>query len=99
MIQIFKSSLSRGGSLITPEKIVITAAFFQWSVNRGIDSLFIGRNTVTTLRTKITSVELVEKAIGTDIIIYLESGQYICAKNFKSTDARLINKILLNNLI
>lgn len=99
MTQIFKSSPTRGGSFITPEKIVITAAFFQWSVNRGIDSLYVGRDTVTVHRDKITSIELIEKFIGTDIIVWLESGQFICCRNFKSTEARLIHKILLNNLI
>jgi hypothetical protein len=99
MAQIFKSSPTRGGSFITPEKIVITAAFFQWSFNRGINSLYIGRDTVTVPRKKITSVELIDKFIGTDILIWLESGQFICCKNFKSTDAKIINEIILKNLI
>jgi len=99
MTQEFKSALTRGGNVITPEKLVITDKIVQWSQNNGMRSLFLASKTITIPRGAIVGVEVDGKLIGSDIFIWTYSGQNILAQNFTTSDAKTIKQILQNKFI
>lgn len=95
----FQSAVTRGGNIVTPEKLVITDKFVQWSQNNGLRSLFLAKSAITIPRSVISGVEFDGKLIGADILIWTISGQSIFAKNFTTADAKQIKKLLLNQHI
>lgn len=91
----FKSSILRGGSIITPDIITIDDDVVTWRRNRGASRLFLASSFKTIPRNKISSVEIYEDIIGCNVVITTYSGTHIEALHFSKSDAQEIRRILL----
>jgi hypothetical protein len=91
---VFKSSFLRGGNPIIPEKLIIDEKYVTWRKNRGLDFLFLSINSVTMQRKRITGVVIIEKLIGSDVVVMGEGGQNIRMSNLKQKDALEIKQLL-----
>lgn len=90
-----KSSFTRGGNIITPEHLSIDDKYVRWRKNMGISRLFMASTNITVLRSKIVGIEVVNKIIGSDIIISTFGDITIRATCFTAEDAKQIRDILL----
>jgi hypothetical protein len=87
----FQSALTRGGNVITPERIIISATTVTWKKR---NKYLIGVDSIAIPRDKISSIEIDERIIGADIVINSFGGSKITAKNFTGSDAKHIKDIL-----
>lgn len=87
----FSSSVTRGGNLLTPDKIIITDGAVTW---RKRSAILIGSNSLSIPIKKIASVELKVGLVGTDIIIKSFGSGEIHAENFTKSDAKEIKSLL-----
>ncbi|MCC7050987.1 MAG: PH domain-containing protein [Bacteroidia bacterium] len=87
----FKSSITRGGAVLTPHTIEITDKSVIWSKR---NKFLIGTDTITIPRDKIASIEINEKLWGADVIITGIGGSKIIAVNFTGSDANKIKELL-----
>lgn len=88
----FKSAITRGGGILTPENIIITPIYVIWKKR---NKFLIGVDTISVQKDKISSVELNNKIWGVDIIIHSFGGKSIIAKNFTGSDAKKIQELLM----
>jgi hypothetical protein len=93
MIFEFSSSFTRGGNILTPEKIIISDLSITWKKR---NKYLIGFDSISITRDKISSVEVQNKIWGADIIITSNGLSEISAKNFTVSDAQKIREILIN---
>jgi hypothetical protein len=87
----FQSALTRGGNLLTPERIIISNSSVTWKKR---NKYLIGVDSITIPREKISSIEIDKRLIGADIVINSFGGSKIIAKNFSGSDADQIKDIL-----
>jgi len=87
----FKSAITRGGGILTPEHIIISDKSVEW---RKRNKVLIGVDSVSIPLDKIASVELNDKVWGVDITIRGFGSNSIFAKNFTKNDARKIKELL-----
>jgi hypothetical protein len=87
----FKSAITRGGGILTPEHIIISDHSVEW---RKRNKVLIGVDSVIIPLDKIASVELNDKVWGVDITIRGFGSNSIFAKNFTKNDARKIKELL-----
>jgi hypothetical protein len=88
----FKSAITRGGGILTPENIIITSTHVIWKKR---NKFLIGMDTISIQKDKISSVELDNKIWGVDITIHSFGGTSIMAKNFTGSDAKKIHELLM----
>lgn len=87
----FKSKISRGGSICTPEYVEISERFVTWKKR---NSLLIGVDSKTIARDKILGVEIDHTIIGANITISTYGNAEIKARRFSLKDAKTIKSIL-----
>ena len=94
MTTVFKQSISRFGSILTPDKIIITNNMFTWEkrnknlINKDVKSFEIA---------KITSVEIDSAIWGTKIKISTIAGDVITVSKFTLSDAKKIKQLIEKN--
>lgn len=91
---IFVSSFTRGADPTAKEKIIIDEKYVTWKKNRGWNFLWMSVNSVTLPRANVTGVVVVEKLIGSDVIIMGQGGGNIRATCFRPKDAIEIKQLL-----
>lgn len=89
----FSSSVTRGGNILTPEKIIISDLLITWKKR---NKYLIGFDSISITRDKISSVEVQNKIWGADIIVTCNGLSKIMAKNFTVADVKKIKEILIN---
>lgn len=89
----FKSAITRGGGILTPEQIIINERTVTW---RKRNKILIGVDSITISLNKISSVELDDKVWGVDIKIHSFGGNSIFARCFTAADAKKIKALLTN---
>src|ERR1035437_4547442 len=94
MEQEFRSSVSRGGNMFTPEKLSINDYSVTWKKKKNI---FWGSDVKTILFKNIASIEVREMLIGADITISSIGNEKISARYFIAADARKI-KLLIEEM-
>lgn len=90
-----KSAITRGGDILTPDVITIDDKYVRWSKNRGIRFLYLSSINITIPRSKITGVEILNKVIGSDLVITSLGESTIHARMFSPDDAKQIRDILI----
>jgi len=90
----FKSAMTRGGGILTPEHILVNERTVTW---RKRNKILIGFDSISIPLDKISSVELDDKVWGVDIKIHSFGGNSIFARCFTAADAKKIKTILTNN--
>jgi hypothetical protein len=90
----FKSAMTRGGGILTPEHILVNERTVTW---RKRNKILIGFDSISIPLDKISSVELDDKVWGVDIKIHSFGGNSIFARCFTAADAKKIKAILTNN--
>jgi hypothetical protein len=91
MLYEFKSAITRGGGILTPEHIVINKRTVTW---RKRNKMLIGVDSISIALDKISSVELDDKVWGVDITIHSFGGNSIFARCFTAVDANKIKSLL-----
>ena len=89
----FKSAITRGGGILTPEHLVINKKSVTWKKR---NKLLIGVDSISIALDKISSVELDDKVWGVDIKIHSFGGNSIFASCFTAADAKQIKALLTN---
>jgi hypothetical protein len=90
----FKSAMTRGGGILTPEHILVNERTVTW---RKRNKILIGFDSISIPLDKISSVELDDKVWGVDIKIHSFGGNSIFARCFTAADAKKIKALLTNN--
>ena len=88
----FKSAITRGGSVLTPDSITITK---DKVIYRKRNSYLINVDTVSIPISKISSVEVDSSIWGSDVIIRSYGGVEIVGKKFTKWDAKKIRDLIL----
>lgn len=91
MVYEFKSAITRGGGILTPEHIIINERTVTW---RKRNKILIGVDSISIALDKISSVELDDKVWGVDITIHSFGGNLIFARCFTAGDAKKIKALL-----
>ena len=87
----FKSNILLGGSILSPERIVVTDSQVIYKKR---NKYLIGTDESSIPFSRISSVEIDRKLIDSDIIIYSTGNQTIIAGDFSIADAKKIKKII-----
>jgi len=87
----FKSAISRGGSVLTPDVIIVDNDSVTYKKR---NKYLINVNTITVPISKISSVELNTRLWGTDIIIKSFGAGEIIGKKFTKSDAKEIRRLI-----
>lgn len=90
----FKSAITRGGGVLTPERIIINGKTVTWKKR---NKMLIGVDSISIALDKISSVELNDKVWGVDITIHSFGENSIFARCFTAADAKKIKTLLTNN--
>ena len=90
----FKSAMTRGGGILTPQHIIINEKNVVWKKR---NKLLIGFDSISIPLDKISSVELDDKYWGVDIKIHGFGGNSIIASCFTAADAKKIKALLVAN--
>ena len=91
MVYEFKSAITRGGRILTPDHIIIENNSIIWKRR---NKYLIGHDSISIPIEKISSIELDDKYWGVDITINSFGGKSIVAKSFTGADAKRIKEIL-----
>ena len=91
---IFKSSFSRGGSLIVPQKLIFTKTKVTLVTNGGVDDFYTTTSTHSIPFNKIVGIKVNRYVVGCDILIIGDGVQNIFAKSFTGEQADKIEKIV-----
>jgi hypothetical protein len=89
----FSSAITRGGNMLTPEKIIISTDYITWKKR---NKYLIGVDSISIPRDKLSGVEIQNKIWGVDISITSFGMSGIIAKNFTAADAKKIREILID---
>ncbi|MGP8216762.1 MAG: hypothetical protein ACLQQ4_14450 [Bacteroidia bacterium] len=87
----FTSSVTRGGDVINPDKIIIDAGIVTWKKR---SKILISGESVSIPIDKVSSVDLSTGVVGTDILISSYGNKSIHAKDFTKSDAQKIKNLL-----
>lgn len=88
---IFKSAITRGGSILTPDILIVSDTTVTYKKR---NKYLINIDSITVPISRISSVELDTGLLGTDIIIKTYgTGEILCHK-FTKSDAREIRKLI-----
>lgn len=87
----FKSAITRGGKILTPQRIEITENAVTLKQR---NKMLIGIDRTSIPRKKIASIEIDDKVWGVDIYIYSLGKAKIVANNFTLADAKRIKSLL-----
>jgi hypothetical protein len=90
-VHVFKSAITRGGSILTPDIIKVTKTSV---IYRKRNKYLINVDSVSIPISKISSVEIDTSIWGTDIIIKSFGMGKIIVKKFTKTDAKTIQKLI-----
>lgn len=90
---IFKSAITRGGSILTPDIIVIEKDNLTY---RKRNKYLLNVDSTSMKISNISSIELDTSLLGTDIIIKSFGEGTILCKKFSLRDARKIKKLIQN---
>ena len=91
----FRSAITRGGSILTPDILIITD---QEVIYKKRNKLLINVDTITMPISNISSVKLNTSLIGTDIIITSYGEGNIICKNFTKSDAKKIKELIMKKI-
>lgn len=98
---VFKSSFTRGGSLVVPQKLIFTHTSVKLVTNTGSDSLWTTTSTQTIPYNKIVGVNVTRFLVGCNIVIIGKGVQNILAIGFTGGDTnkieQMVNSILDDN--
>ena len=92
---VFRSSVTRGGSLINPDMVEINNRFVVFKKRK---KYLIGYDTILIPMAKISSVELDVHAIGVAITITSFGAGRIFAEHFSLDDAKEIKRLIENRI-
>ena len=87
----FKSAITRGGGILTPDVIIIDNDSISYKRR---NQYLINVDSITVQISKISSVELDTSLLGTDIIIKTFGAGEIIGKKFTKSDAKEIRKLI-----
>lgn len=87
----FKSAITRGGGILTPDIIIIDNDSVTYKKR---NKYLINVDSITVPISKISSVELDTSLWGTDIIIKTFGAGEIIGKKFTKSDAKQIRKLI-----
>lgn len=87
----FKSAITRGGSVLTPDIIIVDNDSVTYKKR---NKYLINVDTITVPISKISSVELDTSLWGTDIIIKTFGAGEIIGKKFTKSDAKEIRSLI-----
>ncbi len=87
----FKSAVSRGGGVLTPQVIIVTEDAVTLKQR---NTWLIGTDSTTIPRDKISSIQIDDKVWGVNIFIYSVGNSRIVGRNFTSSDAKKIKQLL-----
>lgn len=87
----FKSSITRGGGILTPDHITIDQNYVTWKKR---NKFLIGYDSISIPIEKISSIELDDKIWGVDISIKSIGSGSIHVKCFTASDAQKIKQLL-----
>lgn len=87
----FKSAITRGGDVLTPQVIIVTD---EAVTIKQRNSWLIGTDSTTIPRDKISSIQIDDKVWGVNIFIYSVGNAKIVGRNFTSSDAKRIKELL-----
>lgn len=87
----FKSAITRGGGILTPDIIIIDNNFVTYKKR---NKYLINVDSMTVPISKISSVELNTSLWGTDIIIKTFGAGEIIARKFTKSDAKEIKRLI-----
>ncbi|OFX24701.1 MAG: hypothetical protein A2033_09765 [Bacteroidetes bacterium GWA2_31_9] len=88
---IFKSAITRGGSVLTPDVIIVNDNAVTYKKR---NKYLINVDSISILISKISSVELDSSLWGTDIIIKSVGAGEIIGKKFTKSDAKEIKRLI-----
>jgi len=88
---IFKSAITRGGRILTPDIIIIDNDSITYKRR---NKYLINVDSISVSISKISSVELDTSLLGTDIIIKTFGAGEIIGKKFSKSDAKKIRKLI-----
>lgn len=88
---IFKSAITRGGSVLTPDIIIISNKSVTYKKR---NKYLINVDSVSIPISKISSVEIDSGLLGTDIIIKSFGAGEIIGKKFIKSDAKEIRRLI-----
>jgi len=90
-VHTFKSAITRGGSILTPDIIIVD----NYSVTyKKRNKYLINVDSITVPISKISSVELDTSILGTNIIIKTFGAGEIVGKKFSKSDTKQIRKLI-----
>jgi hypothetical protein len=92
MRKVFKQAITRGGSILIPDKVIITNESVIWKKR---DWNLITVDTKVIDIQNITSVELDKHLIGTTIYIRCFGGDTLEVKRFSVSDANEIKETIM----
>lgn len=92
---LFKSAITRGGSVINPDMIEINDRFVVFKKRK---KYLIGYDTILIPFKKVASVELDVHAIGVAITITSFGAARIFAEHFSLEDAKEIKRLIENKI-
>lgn len=93
MKKVFRQAITRGGSILIPDQIIITEKTVTWKKR---DKSLITVDTKVVDIQNITSVELDKHLIGTTIIIRCFGGDTLEVKRFTASDANEIKETIMS---
>ncbi len=91
----FSSRFVLGGSLLTPDRLVITS---EELIYRKRNKNLIGVDEIAIPFKRISSVELDRKLISSTVIVYTMGNEKVRLKNFSIGDAKRIREALTKRL-
>lgn len=87
----FKSAVTRGGAVLTPDTIVVTA---DKVIYRKRNKFLINKDSITIPISRVSSVELDTSILGTDITIKSYGQGVITGSKFTKADALEIQRLI-----
>jgi len=91
----FRSAITRGGSILTPDILIITD---QEVIYKKRNKYLINVDTITIPIANISSVKLNTSLLGTDIIITSYGEGNIICKKFTISDAKKIKELIMKKI-
>ncbi|MCO5267298.1 MAG: hypothetical protein M9897_00180 [Brumimicrobium sp.] len=90
-VYTFKSAITRGGSILTPDTIIIDGTTVTYKRR---NKYLINTDSVSVAISKISSIKIDTSLWGTDIIIDTFGSGKIIGKNFTKSDAYEIQRLI-----
>ncbi len=87
----FKSAITRGGRILTPDIIIIDSDSVSYKRR---NKYLINVDSISVQISKISSIELDTSLLGTDIVIKTFGGAEIIGKKFSKSDAKEIRRLI-----